>query len=139
MGKYSLKADGRSFEVDVKKLNAEYAVVNVNGKDITVSIQGGRPVTAKAQEVKKAGVTHAPEMVSGETPAGGAVKAPISGAVTELLVNEGDTVERGQGLVKIEAMKMENEIKAPASGTVQSVKVSVGTAVSQGQVLLSVE
>lgn len=66
----------------------------------------------------------------------GAVKAPMPGLVVRVLVSAGDTVSAGQGLLALEAMKMENEIRAPAAGVVGRVAVEPGQAVEKGQVLL---
>lgn len=67
------------------------------------------------------------------------VTAPMPGKVVRVLVAEGDTVERGQGLVVIEAMKMQNELKAPKNGQVMSIGAAEGAAVAAGQVLAVVE
>jgi pyruvate carboxylase subunit B len=67
---------------------------------------------------------------------GGAIKAPMPGLVLRILVTVGDPVTPGQGVLVLEAMKMENEIKATAPGKVTAVPVHVGQAVVKGQVLL---
>ena len=67
---------------------------------------------------------------------GGLLKAPMPGLVVRLGVSEGDRVSAGQGLVVLEAMKMENELKAPSDGVVKAVRVAVGQAVEKGAVLL---
>ena len=64
------------------------------------------------------------------------VKAQIPGRVGRLWVAEGDTVEAGQRLLAIEAMKMENEVRAPHAGTVESVRVAAGSSVELGDELL---
>jgi pyruvate carboxylase subunit B len=69
-------------------------------------------------------------------PTGGVVKAPMPGLVVRLLVAEGDQVAAGQGLVVLEAMKMENELKAPAAGVVRSIRATPGSAVEKGSVLV---
>jgi len=66
------------------------------------------------------------------------VKAQIPGRVVRLWVAEGDTVETGQRLLAIEAMKMENEVRAPRAGTVDSIKVAAGSSVELGDELLTV-
>lgn len=66
----------------------------------------------------------------------GILRAPMPGLVVRVLVAPGDTVVAGQGLLALEAMKMENEIRAAAAGVVQSVAVQPGQAVEKGQVLL---
>jgi len=63
----------------------------------------------------------------------------MPGKVIRLLVAAGDSVEGGQGLVVVEAMKMQNEIKSPKKGTIQKILVSEGTAVNAGDVLAIVE
>ena len=65
--------------------------------------------------------------------------APMPGLVTKLLVAAGDQVQPGQGLVVMEAMKMENELRAPAGGTVRTIRVTPGTAVEKGAVLVELE
>ena len=65
------------------------------------------------------------------------LRAQIPGRVVRLWVAEGETVERGQRLLAIEAMKMENEIRAPQAGVVEAVKVEVGGRVEREDELLS--
>ncbi len=69
-------------------------------------------------------------------PSGGLVKAPMPGLVVRLLVEVGASVRQGQGLVVLEAMKMENELKAPADGVVTAIGATVGAAVDKGTVLV---
>jgi biotin carboxyl carrier protein len=66
------------------------------------------------------------------------VKAQIPGRVVRLWVAEGDTVEAGQRLLAIEAMKMENEVRAPRAGTVGSIRVAADSSVELGDELLTV-
>jgi acetyl/propionyl-CoA carboxylase alpha subunit len=65
--------------------------------------------------------------------------APMPGMIVRLNVKEGDQVRAGQGLVVMEAMKMENELRAAASGTVLRILVSPGNAVEKGAILLEME
>lgn len=67
---------------------------------------------------------------------GGVVRAPMPGLVLRIPVSVGDAVSLGQGVLVLEAMKMENEIKAVAPGVVTSIPVESGQAVEKGQVLL---
>ena len=66
------------------------------------------------------------------------VRAQIPGRVVRLWVAEGDTVEAGQRLLAIEAMKMENEVRAPRAGTVESIRVAAGSSVELRDELLTV-
>jgi biotin carboxyl carrier protein len=65
--------------------------------------------------------------------------APMPGKVVAILAAVGDTVERGQGVLVVEAMKMQNEVKAARDGVVSEIKVSAGDTVSAGQVLARLE
>jgi biotin carboxyl carrier protein len=63
----------------------------------------------------------------------------MPGKVIAVLVAEGDPVEKGQGLVIVEAMKMENEVRSPISGEVKEIKIKPGDTVEGGAVLVIVE
>jgi biotin carboxyl carrier protein len=65
--------------------------------------------------------------------------APMPGMIVRIAVQVGDVVQAGQGLVMMEAMKMENELRATAAGTVKVILAAVGTAVEKGAVLLELE
>jgi pyruvate carboxylase subunit B len=70
---------------------------------------------------------------------GGVLKAPMPGLVVRVLVEPGQAVAAGQGVVVLEAMKMENELKAAAPGVVRAVRAEVGRPVEKGQVLVELE
>ena len=99
--------------------------VNVNGSVYEVEIEEmSAPSTMSAPVAKPA--TPAPVAA----PAGGnAVKAPMPGTILDVKVQNGQSVKKGQVLVVLEAMKMENEIMAPCDGTVGSVSVRKGDSV----------
>jgi biotin carboxyl carrier protein len=65
--------------------------------------------------------------------------APMPGMIVRVQAREGDTVQAGQGLVVMEAMKMENELRAISAGTIKRVLVTPGTAVEKGALLLEME
>jgi acetyl/propionyl-CoA carboxylase alpha subunit len=67
------------------------------------------------------------------------IVAPMPGLIVRVNVGIGDKVEAGQGIVVMEAMKMENELRATAGGTVKNVAVSAGTAVEKGALLVELE
>jgi len=64
------------------------------------------------------------------------LKAPMPGLVARILVNPGQAISPGQGLVVLEAMKMENELRATVPGTVRTIAVAAGQAVEKGQILV---
>lgn len=65
--------------------------------------------------------------------------APMPGLIVRVSVKAGDVVAKGQGLVVMEAMKMENELRAPSAGTVKRIHATVGSAVEKGTVLIEME
>ena len=100
---YSLLIDNRSFEVDVDTTEDEYRVL-LDGRTYHISMSDERQVRVGGRQ---SGVE-----VSGRQE----IRIPMPGKVVAVLVNEGDTVAKGQGLVIVEAMKMENEVRAPGNG-----------------------
>jgi len=122
---YSLIVDSRSFEVDVDNSEDEYRVL-VDGRNYHVNLVDERRVRVGAQS----GI-----QLEGRQK----VSVPMPGKVIAVLVSEGDAVEKGQGLVIVEAMKMENEVKSPITGEVKEIKVKAGETVEGGAVLVIVE
>lgn len=109
-------------------------LVNVNGTEYEVAVEvlpeGEARKTAPATApVQKEVVVSAP--AGGET-----VKSPMPGNILSVAVHAGDSVKKGDLLVVLEAMKMENEILAPCDGTIASVAVSQGATVESGAVLV---
>ena len=118
-------------------------IVNVNGNSYEVEVEEVGAGTS-APVVKAAPVQAAPAQAPAEAPkaapavpAGGTqVKAPMPGNVLDIKVSNGQSVNEGDVLVILEAMKMENEIYAPCAGTV-TVVASKGSTVNTGDVLIS--
>lgn len=69
----------------------------------------------------------------------GILNAPMPGKILEIMVSEGDEVEKDQPLVILEAMKMENELKAPISGTIASISAEVGQSLEKNSPILEIE
>ncbi len=80
-------------------------------------------------------LSDASERASGPRP----LVAPMPGLIVRVLVSEGDRVEAGQGLVLMEAMKMENELRSPSAGLVRTILASPGAAVDKGAVLVELD
>lgn len=123
---YSLIVDNRSFEVDVDNTEDEYRVL-VDGRSYHVHLVDER-------RVRLGGVQSGIQLQGRQK-----VSVPMPGKVIAVLVSEGDQVEKGQGLVIVEAMKMENEVRSPIAGTVREIQAKAGDAVEAGSVLLVVE
>ncbi len=131
-GVYSLLIGGKSFQARVAQKNC-----NNNGDDEerTVSLDGAEYAVSVRDPRKLARGVRLKQTLEGKQN----VTSLMPGKVVRLLVSEGDAVERGQGLVVVEAMKMQNEIKCPKSGEVQKILVRAGQPVNAGEVLLTVE
>lgn len=124
-GVYSVLLGGRSHEVVVKDGVSGMLDVYVGGRHFAVRVSDPRRVRRR----------HGAVEVEGRQ----SIVAPMPGKVVRILAAAGDSVEAGQGLVVVEAMKMQNEIRSPKAGKVVEVKVAPGEAVNPGQVLLVVE
>ena len=108
--------------------------VNVNGTAYEVEIEemAGAPVAAPV-----AAPAAAPAPVA--SGAGESINAPMPGNILSVNVAAGDTVKKGQVLMVLEAMKMENEIMAPQDGKVTAVAVAKGAAVESGALLCTIQ
>jgi biotin carboxyl carrier protein len=122
--------DGRSFEVSVAEQPQSSGQVNVhvNGRVVTATVGTSRAAWGhRGQEGSATGA--GPQRVS----------APMPGKVVKLLVKPGDKVVSRQGVVVVEAMKMENELRSPKDGIVADIKVAEGALVEAGAVLVVIE
>ncbi len=118
---FSVLSSGRSFQVSVLP-NGE---VSVNGRVFHVQVFDPRRFRGR--------------QANGAATGKRIIAAPMPGRVIRILVEAGQTVEAGQGLIVVEAMKMQNEMKAPHAGTVTKIKTSLGATVTAGDVLLVME
>lgn len=140
MKKFEFTISGNKYQVHIKDFEDNLAQIEVNGTQYEVEVH---------QEMKKA---KTPRLVRKEIQrkpgegfitkkSGGAatVKAPLPGNIFKILVKDGDTVAKGDTLLVMEAMKMENNVLAEKEGTVKSIKVAVGDAVLQNDVIIEME
>jgi biotin carboxyl carrier protein len=146
--KFFVSLDGRQHEVDVKVINGvwsmlvgagfsgptrSYEVAFSQGADgaLTAHIDGV-PVEVSINRMRRAGTAVFQPGDGGPQ----RVTAPMPGKIVKLLVKPGDKVQPRQGLVVVEAMKMENELRARAAGTVSEVRVTEGASVEAGAILV---
>jgi biotin carboxyl carrier protein len=125
LGQLLILSEGNSYGVSIEGENTEMGIT-IAGHMYAVRIEDERERAALAAE-RAAGN------------AGGLVKAVMPGIVVELLVAEGDTVTRGQPLLILEAMKMQNEIEATSDGVVGAFHVEEGQAVGAGDKLVRID
>ncbi len=126
LSNYSLIVDNRSFEVDVDISEDEYRVL-VDGRSYHIHLIDER-------KMRLGGFQSGIQLQGRQE-----VAAPMPGKVIAVLVAEGDRVEKEQGLVIVEAMKMENEVRSPIAGEVKEVRVKTGAALEAGDILVVVE
>jgi biotin carboxyl carrier protein len=124
---YSLIADGKSHEAYVRESDEGWQVL-LRGRLYPVKVEDEREKRLRAAAgggVAETGEFH--------------LKAPMPGLVVAIPVEEGQQVQKGQVLLILESMKMQNELKSPRDGTVNRIKVRAGESVEQKQPLLSVQ
>jgi len=124
---FSLIADGKSHEAYVRETDDEWQVL-LRGRLYPVKVEDEREKRLRAAAgggVAETGEFH--------------LKAPMPGLVVSIPVEEGQEVKKGQVLLILESMKMQNELKSPRDGTVNRIKVKAGESVEQKQALLSVQ
>lgn len=112
--------------------------VNVNGNWYEIALELVDENDVKTATAAPAQAPIAPAATTVSAPAGAEViKAPMPGTILSVNFAEGASVKKGDNLVILEAMKMENEIKAPRDGKIASVNVTKGAAVQSGDVLVT--
>ena len=150
MAKYQYKVQGIDYEVDIQSVEENIAKVTVNGIDFDVEMM------QPAKAVKKTVIVAAPKtasnnMADGFTDmkrdtgvrttaptTGTPVLAPLPGTITAIKVTTGQHVNKGDTVVILEAMKMQNNIEAGVDGIITSIPVSQGESVMEGNVLVTI-
>ena len=144
----SVTLNGQPFEWDIVRLgegrfhvlhedrsyNAEVMSVDYATKNIVLKING-QQIALQAKDrfdllLERLGMSNATAIKVNE------LKAPMPGLIVDIRIVTGQTVQKGDPLLVLEAMKMENILKAPADGTVSSLKVNLRDSVQKGQVLV---
>ena len=134
MKNFKFKIDGVDYEVSVNELEGNNAEVVVNGKSFNVELDNEQP-TASAPVARVAQSAAAP---AGKKVAAN-IKAPLPGSIIKVLVSNGQSVKRGDVLLTMESMKMENNVCAESDGTIKNVLVKQGQNVMQDDVLIEFE
>lgn len=152
MKQYKYTINGAQFDVTIDSIVSSKAKVEVNGIPFEVEMQGSSLVEEALPTVstEAAAAPAAPAAAPAAEPAapaaaaksgpgaGAPVKAPLPGVVTRILVKEGQGVKKGETVLVLEAMKMENNITAEADGTVTGICVSAGDSVMEGTTLITI-
>ena len=143
-GDYVVTLDGTPHRVDARKLEADFYSILFEGRSYEVSVErvGAKYVVRHGAHEQLVELSDASRVGRDELHRRGGPEEVVSvmpGKVVRLLVAPGDEVASGQGLVVVEAMKMENEIGAPRAGRVKSVEVTPGQNVETGARLVVLE
>ena len=145
---FSFKINGAEYKCAVEEIEAGLTEVTVNGKKYTVETE--KPVVPAPKAAPAAAPKAAPAPAPAAAPkaaapapkaaapaaAGAQVKSPLPGSVVKVCVNEGQDVKKGDTLLILESMKMENPILAEQDGKVAQVAVAAGQTVMQDDLLV---
>ena len=142
MKEYKYKINGNVYKVTIGNIEDNIAHVEVNGTPYNVEMEKAPKATVKPV-VRPVSTTPAPVPTPVSRPAMAAsksgVKSPLPGVILDIKVNVGDTVKKGQVVVILEAMKMENNINADKDGKITAINVSKGESVLEGTDLVIIE
>lgn len=143
MKEYKYTIEGNKYEVAVNEVNDTTAKVTVNGTEYTVEWEKPveeKPVVKVQPVAAKPVTTAAPAAAPAAVPvSGNAIKTPLPGVIIDVKVKVGDTVKKGDTVVVLEAMKMENNINADRDGKVVAIQVAKGDTVADGAALVVLE
>ncbi len=146
MATYKVKSQGVEYTVTVVDKATGGGTVTIGDREFHVECTAGevspaaslRPVTAASDAIAAASAPSAPAVTPVASVGDGAIVAPIPGKIIAIHVKVGDSVSAQQVVLKLEAMKMENEIASPVSGIVKEIAVSEGSETSAGQLLMTI-
>ena len=146
MEKYQYRVNGKDYDVVIASNDGSVAQVTVNGKPFEVEIRKegvatrpvSRPVTPVQPTPTPTPVQHAPATPAPAAGKGVKVTAPLPGTINDICVKVGDTVNEGDTVVVLEAMKMQNSIEAECAGKVTSILVNKGDTVMEGAALITI-
>lgn len=151
MKQYKYTINGTQFDVTIDSINGSQAKVEVNGIPFEVTMHGSSLVEEDLPTVSTEGAAApaapaaapaaepaAAPAAKGAAGAGTPVKAPLPGVVTKVLVQNGQSVKKGETVLVLEAMKMENNINAECDGAITGICVAPGDSVKEGTTLLTI-
>lgn len=127
-GRYILRVGTKTYKIDSVDYDGSEIEFSMNGQWHTISIKDEQELLLDRLGFK----AHA---AAGE----GIIKAPMPGKILEIMVAEGDEVEKDQPVVILEAMKMENELKAPVSGVIASISAETGQSLEKNSPILEIK
>ena len=142
MKTYDININGKTFKVEVLNVEGADAQVSVNGQTYSAKVEGLDSVAPKPRSIKRVGTSTAAaidtNIVSTPNPVAqkGAINSPLPGTILSIGVTVGQSVKRGDKLLVLEAMKMENDVLSDRDGTISQILVNQGASVQEGQTLI---
>ena len=144
MAKYEVSVSGRQYEVEIIRDDGRRILLKVDGREYEVDVRNSssepaRPSPAAAtpepsrSHTAGAGPAEAPRV---DGSGGLEIRAPMPGLVLKVCVSIGQRVKTGEAVLRLEAMKMENDVQSPAEGTVTEILAARGEEVQEGQLLM---
>ncbi|NLV52225.1 MAG: biotin/lipoyl-binding protein [Bacteroidales bacterium] len=139
MKEYNYKIQGVPYNVKINGIEENIAKVEVNGIEFDVELE--KPVAQPKPVVRAVAApvktVEAPKAAQEAVAAGvSALRAPLPGTINDIKVTVGQEIKKGQTVVVLEAMKMENNIDAEHDGKIQEIKVQKGDTVMEGSILV---
>ncbi|MDR3339316.1 MAG: acetyl-CoA carboxylase biotin carboxyl carrier protein subunit [Candidatus Symbiothrix sp.] len=139
MKSFKYTINGNVYKVVINRIEDTVADVEVNGTPYKVEMN--RPAKKQVVTINRPAQTTMPPLISRpHTSSGaGALRSPLPGIILEILCKAGDPVKKGQKVLVLEAMKMENVINADRDGVIKEVKINKGDSVLEGADLIIIE
>ncbi len=141
MKKFNVTVNGKTYAVEVEEVLAGqggFTYQPVQQAPVQAPVQQA-PVQSALAQAPVASVKQVQKEAAVAAPAGGELmSAPMPGTILDILVTEGQTVKKGEIILILEAMKMENEIAAAADGVISKIHTSKGATVSAGDSMLTI-
>ncbi|MGL5272807.1 MAG: acetyl-CoA carboxylase biotin carboxyl carrier protein [Phocaeicola sp.] len=139
MKEYKYKINGNPYTVVIGEIDDNIAHVEVNGTSYKVEMEKKQKAAAPKPIVRAAAPVKPVAPIAKPASGKAAVKSPLPGVILEIKVNVGDVVKKGQTVLILEAMKMENNINADRDGKIASICVEKGSSVLEGNDLVIIE
>ena len=143
MKEYKYKINGKEYQVDINEIEDNKDRVEVNGKSYEVEMEKeAAPVVKPVAKPKPAPAPAAAPSAAAPVASSGkgtGVQSPLPGVIIDIKVAVGDSVKRGDTILILEAMKMENNINATKDGKVAAIHVKPGDSVLEGTDLIIIE
>ena len=136
--KYTVNIADKSYEVEIEDVHARPVIARVDGQIFRVNPEEGIEQTSR-QEALEPKPVELVKQPAGPSASSDDLTAPLPGTVIEVFVKPGDTIETGQVVLVIEAMKMKNSIRSTRAGKIAEILVSPGQTVAHKQVLVRFE